>query len=54
MNLADIGAALLGWGLEVFQMFEVSFGDITINGWSLLIGSAAIMIVVHLVARAFE
>lgn len=54
MNLGDIGAALLSWGMEVFNMFEVTFGDVTINGWSLLLGGAALFIVVNLVARAFD
>lgn len=54
MNLADIAAALFGSALSVFQNFNVSFGDVTINGWSLLIGGAIVLIVVNLVARIFE
>lgn len=54
MNLSDIAAALFDSGLSAFQNFNISFGDITINGWSLLIGGAVVMIVVNLVARIFE
>ena len=54
MNLADIAAALFDSGLSVFQNFNVTFGDITINGWSLLIGGAIVLIVANLLGRIFE
>lgn len=54
MNLADIAAALFDSGLSVFQNFNVTFGDVTINGWSLLIGGAIVLIVANLLGRIFE
>lgn len=54
MNLADIAAALFDSGLSVFHNFNVTFGDVTINGWALLIGGAIVLIVANLLGRIFE
>lgn len=54
MNLADIAATLFNSALSVFQNFNVTFGDVSINGWALLIGGAVVMIFVNLLGRIFE
>ena len=54
MNLADIASTLLDTGLSVFQNFNVTFGDVSINGWALLIGGAVAMIFINLLGRIFE
>ena len=37
MDLAVIAGNIFGWGKAVFDSFTVTFGDLTINGWLLLI-----------------
>lgn len=54
MDLGAIAKALFNAGLSVFQMFSVSYGDITINGWSLLIGGAIVLIVANLLGRIYD
>lgn len=54
MDLGTIAIALFSWGLEVFESFTVTFGDVTINGWYLLFGGAVVMIVVYFLGRIFQ
>ena len=54
MDLAVIAGNLFGWGKAVFDSFTVTFGDLTINGWLLLIGGAVVMLVVDFLVRIFQ
>ena len=54
MDLGTIAIALFSWARSVFEEFTVSFGDITINGWLLLIGGAVTLLVFWFIARIFE
>ena len=54
MNLGTIAIALFSWARSIFEGFNVSFGDVTINGWLLLIGGAVTLLVFWFLARIFE
>ena len=54
MDLGTIAIALFSWARSIFESFNVSFGDVTINGWLLLIGGAVTLIVFWFIARIFE
>lgn len=54
MELGTIAIALFTWARSIFEGFTVSFGDVTINGWLLLIGGAVTMLVIRFLARIFE
>lgn len=54
MDLAVIAGNVFGWGKAVFDSFTVSFGDVTINGWLLLIGGAVTLLVVDFLAKIFQ
>lgn len=54
MDLAVIAGNIFGWGKAAFDSFSVTFGDLTINGWLLLIGGAVVMLVVDFLGRIFQ
>ena len=54
MDLAVIAGSIFGWGKAVFDSFTVTFGDLTINGWLLLIGGAVALLVVDFLAKIFQ
>lgn len=54
MDLAVIAGTIFGWGKAVFDSFTVTFGDLTINGWMLLIGGVVVMLVVDFLGRIFQ
>lgn len=54
VNLGTIAVALFSWGRSVFEVFTVSFGDVTINGWLLLFGGAVVLLVVYFLGRIFQ
>ena len=54
LDLAVIAGNIFGWGMAVFDSFTVTFGDVTINGWLLLIGGAVVMLVVDFLGRIFQ
>lgn len=54
MDLAVIAGSVFGWGKAVFDAFTVSFGDLTVNGWLLLIGGAVVMLVVDFLGKIFQ
>ena len=54
MDLAVIAGSLFSWGKAVFDSFTVTFGDLTINGWLLLIGGAVALLVVDFLAKLFQ
>lgn len=54
MDLGTIASDLFSWGYQVFNSFNVSFGDVSINGWLLLIGGAVVMLVVDFLGRIFQ
>ncbi len=54
MNLGDIAASLFSWGYSVFNGFNVTFGDVTINGWALLIGGAVVILVFDFLGKIFD
>lgn len=54
MDLGTIAIALFSWARSIFESFNVCFGDVTINGWLLLIGGAVTLIVFWFIARIFE
>lgn len=54
MELGTIAKSLFEWGISVFNMLNVSFGDVTINGWLLLIGGAVVILVADFLGRIFQ
>lgn len=54
MDLGTIAKALFSFGYQVFHNFNVTFGDVTINGWLLLIGGAVVMLVIDFLGRIFQ
>ena len=54
MDLAVIAGSLFSWAKSVFDSFTVTFGDLTINGWLLLIGGAVALLVVDFLAKIFQ
>lgn len=54
MDLAVIASNIFSWGKAVFDSFTVSFGDVTINGWLLLIGGAVTLLVIDFLGRIFQ
>ena len=54
MDLAVIAGSLFSWGKAVFDSFTVTFCDLTINGWLLLIGGAVALLVVDFLAKIFQ
>lgn len=54
MNLGTIAADLFNFGYQSFNLFNVSFGDVSINGWYLLLGGAIVMLVFDFLGRVFQ
>lgn len=53
-KFAEIGQFLFNTGKSLYQSLNFNFGDFTVNGWALLLGSAIVFIVVKFVARLFD
>lgn len=45
---ADFGSWLFGAAKQLYSLLNFNFGDFTVNGWWLIIGTAAICIVVRI------
>lgn len=54
MDLGTIATSLFDWGKSVFENFNVSFGDVSINGWLLLIGGAVVILVADFLGKIFQ
>lgn len=45
---------LFSSAISLYQSLNFNFGDFTVNGWVLMIGSAIFFIVVKFIARLFD
>lgn len=53
-SFVEIGRFLFGSVIQLYKSLNFNFGDFTLNGWALLLGSVIVIMVVRFVARLFE
>lgn len=53
-NFVDIGSFLFTSAVQLYQLLNFNFGDFTLNGWAIMLGSVIVIMVARFVARLFE
>ena len=54
MELGKLAKLMFDVAYQALDGFEIAFADVTINGWTILIGGAIAIIVANLIGRIFE
>ena len=53
-HFVEIGRFLFDSAVQLYKSLNFNFGDFTVNGWALMLGSVIVIMVVRFVARLFE
>lgn len=53
-NFVEIGRFLFSSAVELYQSLNFNFGDFTLNGWVIMLGSVIVIMVAKFIARLFE
>lgn len=53
-NFVEIGQFLFSSAVQLYRSLNFNFGDFTLNGWAIMLGSVIVIMVVRFVARLFQ